>query len=85
LYALNAWRKTPIFSDRERAAPEWTEAVTLIAQGHTPDDVYNRVREHFSEEETVALTFAITTINNWKRLAIALRSFVPGTYQPKKA
>ena len=83
LYALDAWRETPFYSERERAALEWTEAVTLIAQGHAPDDVYARVRELFSEEEIVGLTFAIVTINSWNRLAIALRSFVPGTYQPK--
>ena len=67
LYALNAWRETPFFSDRERAAPEWTEAITLITQGHAPDDVYARVRESFSEEESVNLTFAIVTINGWNR------------------
>lgn len=81
LYALNAWRETPFFSQRERAALEWAEAITLIAHGHAPDDVYARVRESFSEEEIVGLTFAIATINAWNRLAIALRS-VPGSYQP---
>ncbi|HWE49763.1 MAG TPA: carboxymuconolactone decarboxylase family protein [Bryobacteraceae bacterium] len=81
LYALNAWRETPFFSDRERAALEWAEAITLISQGHAPDDIYMRVREEFSEEETIVLTFAIVTINSWNRLAIAMRS-VPGTYEP---
>lgn len=78
LYALNAWRETPFFSQRERAALEWTEAITRITGGHAPDDVYARVRESFSEEEVIGLTFAITTINVWNRLAIA----VPGSYQP---
>ena len=81
LYALNAWRETPFFSDRERAALEWTESLTLIAQNHVPDELYERVRQHFSETETVNLTFAVTTINTWNRLAISLR-VVPGSYQP---
>jgi AhpD family alkylhydroperoxidase len=81
LYALNAWRETPFFSERERAALEWTEATTLIADGHVPDDVYFRVRQHFSEAELVNLTLAIVAINGWNRLAIAFRT-VPGTYKP---
>jgi AhpD family alkylhydroperoxidase len=83
LYALNAWRETPFFSDRERAALEWTEAITLIAQSHAPDDVYARVRESFSEKEIVNLAFAVVTINAWNRLAISMRS-VPGSYQTGK-
>jgi AhpD family alkylhydroperoxidase len=82
IYALNAWRETPFFSERERAALEWTEAITLISDCHAPDDVFFRVRQFFAEEELVNLTLAITTINGWNRLAIAFRS-VPGTYQPK--
>jgi len=81
-YALNAWRETAFFTDRERAALEWTEAITLIRDGHAPDDVFFNVRQFFSEEELVNLTLAIVTINGWNRLAIAFRS-VPGTYQPK--
>ena len=81
LYALNAWRETPFYTDRERAALEWTEAVTLVNQGHVPDAVYNSVREHFSEDELANLTLAITTINAWNRLAISFRA-VPGSYQP---
>jgi AhpD family alkylhydroperoxidase len=81
LYALNAWRETPFYSDRERAALEWTEAVTLVSESHVPDDVYERVRQQFSEEELVSLTLAVVTINGWNRLAIAFRA-VPGTYQP---
>ena len=84
LYALNAWRETPFFSERERAALEWTEAITLIGHGHVPDDVFFSVRQYFGEEELVNLTLAIVTINGWNRLAIAFRS-VPGSYKPKPA
>jgi AhpD family alkylhydroperoxidase len=77
LYLLNAWREAPAYSDRERAALAWTEAVTLISETHAPDDVYNEVRVHFSETETVNLTMLIATINSWNRLAIALRSVPP--------
>jgi len=80
LYELNAWRETPFYSDRERAALAWTEAVTLITEGHVPDAVYNSVREQFSEEELVNLTLAITTLNAWNRLAISFRA-VPGSYR----
>jgi AhpD family alkylhydroperoxidase len=81
IYALNAWRETPFFSDRERAALEWTEAVTLIANTHVPDDVYERVSAHFSEAELVALTFGVAVINSWNRLVTSFRPVV-GTYQP---
>lgn len=81
LYALNAWRETPFFTDRERAALAWTEAVTLVHQGHVPDEVYEEARAQFSEEELVNLTMAVVTINGWNRLAIAFRA-VPGEYQP---
>jgi AhpD family alkylhydroperoxidase len=81
LYALNAWRETPFFTERERAALEWTEAVTLISQTHAPDDVYEEVRKSFSEDELVHLTLAIATINSWNRLCISFR-VVPGSYQP---
>jgi AhpD family alkylhydroperoxidase len=83
LYALNAWRETPFYSERERAALRWTEELTLISQGHAPDAVYGEVREHFSEEELVNLTLAIVVINGWNRLAIGFRS-EPGTYQSAK-
>ena len=81
LYALDAWREGPFFTDRERAALAWTEAVTRIAYGHAPDDVYRQVREQFSEADVVNLTLAIVAINGWNRLAIAFRA-VPGTYEP---
>ncbi len=81
LYALNAWRETPFFTDRERAALEWTEALTLVAEDHVPDEVYEEARKHFAEEELVNLSMAIVSINGWNRLAIAFRA-VPGAYQP---
>jgi AhpD family alkylhydroperoxidase len=86
LYSLDAWRETPFYSERERerAALEWTEVITLISQTHAPDDVFERVRQHFSEDELVNLTLAIVAINGWNRLAIAVRA-VPGRYQPGKA
>jgi AhpD family alkylhydroperoxidase len=84
LYALNAWRETPFFSDRERAALELTEALACLADAHVPDDVYERVRRHFDEQQFVALTFAATATNAWNRLATTFR--VPaGTYQPQPA
>ena len=81
LYGLNAWRETPFYTDRERAALAWTEAVTLVSEGHVPDTVFEEARRHFSEEELVNLTLALVAINGWNRLAIAFRA-VPGTYQP---
>jgi len=83
LYELNAWRETPFYSERERAALAWTEAVTLVAESHVPDDVYETARQHFSEKELIDLTLAIVAINSWNRLAISFRK-VPGTYQPAK-
>lgn len=80
LYALSAWRETPFFTGRERAALEWTEALTLIAQNHVPDDLYERVRKHFTEIELVNLSLAVVAINGWNRLAISFRA-VPGSYQ----
>ena len=84
LYTLNAWRETPFFTDRERAALAWTEAITLISSSHAPDEVFEEVRKEFSEEELVNLTVAIVAINGWNRLAIGFRS-VPGTYQPAQS
>ena len=77
LYLLNAWREAPLYTDRERAALAWTEAVTLISATHAPDDVYDEVRKHFSEAETVNLTMLIATINAWNRLAISFRTVPP--------
>jgi AhpD family alkylhydroperoxidase len=81
LYSLDAWRETPFFSDRERAALEWTEAVTLVATTHAPDEAYEAVRAQFSEDELKALTLAIAMINTWNRLNVAFRT-VPGDYKP---
>ena len=80
IYALDAWRETPFFSETERAALAWTEALTNIQQGHAPEAVYQEVSRHFNEAEIMSLTLAITTINAWNRIAIAFR-LVPGSYQ----
>jgi AhpD family alkylhydroperoxidase len=77
LYLLNAWRESPVYTDRERAAPAWTEAVTLVSETHVPDDVYQNVRAQFSEAETVNLTMLVATINAWNRIAISFRSIPP--------
>jgi AhpD family alkylhydroperoxidase len=84
LYELDAWRETPFYTDRERAALEWTEAVTLVSETHVPDDVYERVRQHFNEAELMNLTLAVIAINGWNRAAISFRA-VPGTYQRQPA
>ena len=81
LYGLDAWRESPYYTDRERAALAWTEAVTLITQGHAADDVYEAVRQQFSEREVADLTLAIATINAWNRIAIASRT-PAGHYRP---
>jgi AhpD family alkylhydroperoxidase len=83
LYSLDAWRESPFYTDRERAALQWTETVTLIANGHVPDEVYEEVHKHFNEKELSDLTLAIATINVWNRLNIAART-VPGDYRPMK-
>lgn len=77
LYLLNAWRESPAYTDRERAALAWTEAVTLISETHAPDDLYEAVRAQFSETETVNLTMLIATINVWNRIAISFRAVHP--------
>ncbi len=81
LYALNAWRETPFFTERERAALAWTEAVTNIQQGHAGDEAYAAMRKEFEEAEAVKLTWAIGAINVWNRIAISFRPEV-GKYQP---
>jgi len=73
------WEETPFFTDRERAALAWTEAVTLVGKDHVPDDVYELARTQFREKELVDLTLAVIAINSWNRLAISFRA-VPGTY-----
>jgi len=83
LYSLDAWRKGPFYTDRERAAFAWTEAVTLVADGHVPDSVYEEVHPHFTDKELTDLTLAIATINAWNRIAISSR-MEPGKYLPAK-
>ena len=84
LYGLDAWRESTYYTDRERAALEWTEALTDITAGHAPDHVYDRVRSHFSEKELADLTWVIAAINAWNRVAISMRS-VAGSYRPAVA
>ena len=84
LYGLDAWEESPYYSDRERAALAWTEAVTNVREGHVPDEAYERVRQSLTEKELANLTLAITVINGWNRINIALRT-VAGTYQPAKS
>jgi AhpD family alkylhydroperoxidase len=81
LYALDAWRETPFYTPRERAALAWTEALTNVRDGHVPDAVWDEARAELGEEELMNLTTAIVAINGWNRIAIAFRA-VPGTYQP---
>jgi len=83
LYALNAWRETPFYSERERAALRWTEELTLIGPERVPDAAYEEACQHFSPEELVNLTLAIVVINGWNRLSIGFRS-QPGGYQSTK-
>jgi AhpD family alkylhydroperoxidase len=80
LFALNAWRETPFFDDKERAALAWIEAVTRVSETHVPDDVFAEVRRHFDEQEVVDLTWVAAAINSWNRVAIAMRA-VPGGYR----
>ena len=81
LYGLVAWREAPYYTERERAALEWTEALTLIADNHVPDKLYEQTRKQFSEQELADLTLAVVTINAWNRVAISFRA-EPGSYQP---
>ena len=83
LYSLDAWRECPYYTERERAALEWTEAVTRIG-GHVPDAVFEQVHGFFSEKELCDLTAAVASINAWNRLSIAAR-LVPGNYKPAEA
>jgi AhpD family alkylhydroperoxidase len=80
LYAVSAWRECPYYSERERAALEWTEAITLVSVDHVASEVYDNVRPHFTEKELVDLTLAVVAINGWNRLAVAFRT-VPGTFE----
>src|SRR6266705_497550 len=80
LYLLEAWRESPFYTDRERAALAWAEAVTLVTEGHVPDEVFAQARKQFSEEELANLTLAVVAINGWNRLNIAFRT-MPGSYR----
>jgi AhpD family alkylhydroperoxidase len=80
LYGLNAWREAPYYTDRERAALAWTEALTLVSESHVEREIYDWARSQFSEKELVDLTLAIIAINGWNRMAIAFRS-PAGTYR----
>jgi AhpD family alkylhydroperoxidase len=82
LYVLNAWEESPFYTDRERAALAWTEALTRVAETHAADEAFAKVREHFNDKEIVYLTLAIVAINGWNRFAIGFRAKV-GDYQPK--
>lgn len=81
LYMLDAWRESPFYTERERAALAWAEAVTLVREGHVPDEVYEQARAQFGEDELANLTLAVVTINGWNRFNIAFRT-TPGSYQP---
>jgi AhpD family alkylhydroperoxidase len=83
LYLLDAWREAPFYTEMERAALAWTEAVTLVSESHVPDEVYQETRKYFSEKQLVDLTLAIVAINGWNRLSISFRHKA-GTYQPRK-
>ncbi len=81
IYLLDAWEEAPFYTERERAAFAWTEAVTLLTEGHVPDEVYEQARLHFSEKELADLTLAVVAINGWNRLNVAFRT-VAGSYHP---
>ncbi|MCO4319786.1 carboxymuconolactone decarboxylase family protein [Phyllobacterium sp. 21LDTY02-6] len=74
LYLLAGWRESPLYTDRERAALAWTETLTLVAQTHAPDEEYEALKRHFSEEEIVKLTMLIVTINGWNRICVGFRA-----------
>ena len=84
LYSLDAWRECSYYTERERAALTWAEAVTRITDGHVPDELYEEVQAHFTKKELADLTLAVVTINGWNRLSIAMRT-EPGTYQSRLA
>jgi AhpD family alkylhydroperoxidase len=83
LYLLDAWREASCYSDRERAALEWTEALTKLTDGHVPDEVYDRARAQFNETEISDLSLAVVVINGWNRLQVASRA-PEGEYQPRR-
>jgi len=82
LYLLDAWQDSPLYSDRERAALAWTEALTLLAQTRAPDDVYEKLKAQFSDEEQVKLTLLIVAINGWNRINVGFRVIHPVEQRP---
>lgn len=84
LYSLTVWREAPFYSERERAALAWTEAVTLLGENGVPDELYDAVRRHFSEQEIIALTMALIYINGFNRLGVSLRYKIPGDYTSRR-
>jgi AhpD family alkylhydroperoxidase len=74
IYLLNAWEESPVYSERERAALLWTETLTRVAENHAPDDVFQKVKDQFTEKELVDLTLAIGVINVWNRLNVGFRT-----------
>jgi alkylhydroperoxidase family enzyme len=84
LFGLDAWREAPYYTQKERAALAWAEAVTLVSQTHVPDEVYEEARKYFSEKELVDLTMAVIAINSWNRMAISMRTLA-GSYEPRKS
>lgn len=81
LYMISAWRESPVYTDRERAALAWAEAVTILSDGQVSDEVYEEARKQFSEQELIDLTMAVVAINGWNRINIAFRTEAGG-YQP---
>jgi AhpD family alkylhydroperoxidase len=81
LYMLDAWREAPLYTERERAALAWAESVTLLTEGHVPDEVYEKTKKQFTEQELIDLTMVVITINGWNRLNVSFRTEA-GTYQP---
>lgn len=81
LYGLSAWRESPFYSERERTALAWTEAVTRVDEDQVPDAIYEQARKNFGEKELTDLTFAVIAINSWNRLAVSFRT-LPGSYKP---
>lgn len=84
LYLISAWRESPCYTDKEKAALAWTEALTLISENNVPDELYQEVRKSFKDDELMALTMAVVAINGWNRLSIAFRT-PAGSYKPQEA
>jgi AhpD family alkylhydroperoxidase len=82
LYGVAAWRETPYFTDRERAALAFTEAVTLVAKDHVPDEAFEQVAAEFTPDEIAALISAIVAVNAWNAISVSTRAWVPGSYEP---